>query len=165
MARDHARIMLAIWGDDDFKALTCAAQRMYFVLLSQPNLRHCGSLDYLPSRLTGLAADETLPKVQSAVEQLTRSKHVIADHDTAELLLRTYVRHDGLLGSPNMVKAMLKDRSHVISDTLRDALDNELAKAFRAEPRAAGWKGFKAADPTLFQKVSAKGSAKGSRKG
>ena len=165
MARDHARVMLSIWSDGDFKALAKDAQRMYLVLLTQPSLRYCGVLDYLPSRLARLATDETEDDVEKAVATLAETSHVIVDYETSEALIRTYIRHDGLLSSPNMVKAMLKDRSQVISDMLRIAIDNELSKAFQADPKAPGWKGFKAADPVLYETLSHPIAGKGSRKG
>lgn len=34
MARDHARIHLAIWKNDDWRDLSHAAQHMFFVLLA-----------------------------------------------------------------------------------------------------------------------------------
>lgn len=165
MARDHARIYTSIWSDPDFRALNCDAQRMYLVLLSQPRLTYCGSLDYLPSRLGILAADDTADFVEQAVKALEASNYVVVDRETHELLIRTFVRHDGLLGSPNVVKAMLKDRASLISDRLRCVLDIELITAYESTSKAAGWKGFKDAEPELFDVISGKGSAKGSRKG
>jgi hypothetical protein len=165
MARDHARIQVAIWSDPDFRALNASAQRMYLVILSQPRLSYCGTLDYLPSRLAVLAADETADDVESAIKALEHARYVVVDRDTHELLVRTFVRHDGLLGSPNMVKAMLKDRATVLSEPLRHVLDDELRRAFQEDPRLPGWKGFKAADPGLYGEVSRKCSPKGSEKG
>lgn len=165
MARDHARIQVALWSDPDFRALSCEAQRMYLVILSQPRLSYCGSLDYLPSRLAVLAADETPDDVEQAVKALESHRYVVVDRDTHELLVRTFVRHDGLLGSPNVTKAMLKDRAALLSEPLRHVLDDELRRAYRNDPRAAGWKGFKAADPELFAEVARKGFGKGSEKG
>lgn len=165
MARDHARIQVALWSDPDFRTLSCDAQRMYLVLLSQPRLSYCGSLDYLPTRLAVLAVDESPEDVETAIKTLEGSRYVVVDRDTHELLVRTFVRHDGLLGSPNVTKAMLKDRACLLSEPLRNVLDDELRRAYRDDPRAAGWKGFKAADPELFAEVSRKGLPKGSEKG
>lgn len=165
MARDHARIQVAIWSDPDFRTLGVDAQRMYLVLLSQPRLSYCGSLDYLPTRLAALAADESPETVDQAVKTLEGHRYVVVDRDTHELLIRTFVRHDGLLSSPNVTKAMLKDRGCLLSEPLRHVLDDELRTAYAADPKAAGWKGFKAAEPELFQQVSGKGSPKGSGKG
>lgn len=165
MARDHARIQVSIWSDPDFRALGADAQRMYLVILSQARLTYCGALDYLPSRLAVLADDETADSVETAVKRLEDARYVVVDRDTHELLIRTFVRHDGLLGSPNVTKAMLKDRATLLSEPLRHVLDDELRRAYREDPKLAGWKGFKAAEPDLFAEVSRKGFAKGSERG
>lgn len=165
MARDHARIQVGLWSDPDFRTLSTAAQRMYLVILSQPRLSYCGTLDYLPTRLAVLAADETPEDVEQAVKGLEAARYVVVDRDTHELLVRTFVRHDGLLGSPNVTKAMLKDRAGLLSEPLRNVLDDELRRAYRDDPKLAGWKGFKAADSELFAEVSRKGFPKGSEKG
>lgn len=165
MARDHARILVAIWADKDFRRLCRDAQRMYLLLCSQARLTYCGALDYLPGRLATLAEDEDEQTVDHAVKLLEVDRFVVVDRTTAEVLVRSFVRHDGLLGSPNVTKAMLKDRAALLSDDLRNVLDDELARAYLDDPKAKGWAGFKQAEPELFEQVSGKGSAKGSRKG
>lgn len=165
MARDHARILVAIWADRDFRKLCRNAQRMYLLLCSQARLTYCGTLDYLPGRLATLAEDEDEGSVEEAVGFLEDGRFVVVDRTTSEVLVRSFVRHDGLLGSPNVTKAMLKDRAALLSDDLRAVLDDELARAYRDDPKAKGWAGFKQAEPELFEQVSGKGSVKASRKG
>ena len=36
--RNYAQLNIAIWNDDDFRALTPQAQHLYFLLLSHPTL-------------------------------------------------------------------------------------------------------------------------------
>jgi hypothetical protein len=165
MARDHARIYTRIWSDPDFRNLNRDAQRLYLLLVSQSKLTYCGSLDYIPARLVSLAEDEDDESLQSAMNTLEGARFVVTDYAMSELLVRSFVRHDGLLGSPNMTKAMLKDRSSMLSDRLRAVVDCELKRAFQDDPKLKGWVGFKQAEPDLFRDVSAKGSAKGSQKG
>lgn len=165
MARDHARILVSIWADKDFRRLDRTSQRMYLTLLSQQKLTYCGSLDYLPGRLSTLAADETPATVEATVRDLEAKRFLVVDRDVSELLIRSFIRHDGLLSSPNMCKAMLKDRAALLSDDLRDVVDDELRRAYQADPKAGGWKGVKDADSDLFDALAAKGSGKGSRKG
>lgn len=165
MARDHARITVAIWADPEFRALDREAQRMYLLLLSQARLTYCGALDYMPGRLATLASDEHEGTIRASLGILETQSFIVCDYVTSELLVRTFVRHDGLLGSPNMTKAMLKDRAALLSDTLRAVVDGELRKAYRDDPKLKGWAGFKQADPELFKCVSAKGSANPSEKG
>lgn len=165
MARDHGRVFVSIWADPDFRKLDREAQRMYLLLVTQARLTYCGALDYMPGRLATLAADEDEESIQKAINTLEASRFVIGDYVTSELLVRSFVRHDGLLGSPNMTKAMLKDRAALLSDVLRDAVDAELHRAYLDDPKAKGWAGFKQAAPELFKQISAKGSGNPSAKG
>lgn len=165
MARDHGRIYTRIWADPEFRALDRDPQRLYLLLISQANLSYCGGIDYIPKRLCSLADDENQETLEKALMQLEVAEFVVADYGMSELLVRSFVRHDGLLGSPNMTKAMLKDRAALLSDALRMVVDDELGRAYREDPKAKGWVGFKQAESDLFDEVSRKGSAKGSRKG
>lgn len=165
MARDHGRILVAIWADRDFRALNRDAQRMYLLLATQARLTYCGALDYLPGRLATLASDEDEQTVEHAIKLLEADRFIVVDRTTQEVLVRSFVRHDGLLGSPNVTKAMLKDRAALLSDDLREAVDRELERAYRDDPKAKGWAGFKQAQPELFKQVCAKGSPKGSVRG
>lgn len=164
MARDHGRIYTRIWADPAFRALNRDPQRLYLLLISQDKLTYCGSLDYIPKRLCSLAKDEDEDTLQAALKTLEATRFVVTDYEMDEVLVRSFVRHDGLLGSPNMTKAMLKDRASMMSDRLRDAVDKELRRAYQDDPKAKGWAGFKQAEPDLFKEVSAKGLQKGSVK-
>ena len=126
MARDHARVMCAIWSDPQFLALSARAQRMYLLLLSQPKLSLCGVVDFTPGRWQSLAAGETLEDVHAAVEELSAHRFVIVDDKAQEVLLRSFVRHDGILDSPNLVQAMWKAWTGTYSVLLRAAVVDEL---------------------------------------
>lgn len=173
MARDHARIQVGIWNDPEFRALDRDDQRMYLVLISQPRLTYCGTLDYFPSRLALLAADDTEESVLNAIWRLDKYRFAVIDEETHEILCRSFVRHDGLLKSPNMTRAMCKDRAGVISDKLRESIDQELRRAWKEDPAFLGWKGMAESFPDLFRKItgkspanySSKGSGKGSENG
>jgi hypothetical protein len=165
MARDHGRVFVSIWADPDFRSLDRDPQRMYLLLLSQARLTYCGALDYMPGRLITLAGNEDEHTLRTALDVLESKGFVVADYVTSELVVRSFVRHDGLLGSPNMTKAMLKDRAALLSDTLRRVVDCELRRAYREDPKAKGWAGLKQADAELFKQVSAKGSPNPSTKG
>lgn len=165
MARDHGRIYTRIWADPAFRALNRDPQRLYLLLISQDKLSYCGSLDLIPRRLCSLAKDEDEDSLQQALNVLEATRFVVTDYEMDEVLVRSFVRHDGLLGSPNMTKAMLKDRAAMLSDNLRQVVDNELTRAYQNDPKAKGWTGFKQAEPELFKHVTAKPSTKGSEKG
>lgn len=57
MAREHARIYLSAWDDDDFLALSQVEQWAYWALLSSPDLSWCGVAPLLPQRLAKLSRD------------------------------------------------------------------------------------------------------------
>lgn len=165
MARDHARIYCSIWSDPAFRDLTESAQGMYFKLVSQPRLSYCGVLDYLPTRIAKLARNSTIRSVNLAVSALENDGFVVRDDETGELLVRSFVRHDGLLDSPNMTKAMVTAFETVLSDDLQAALVAELSRAYAGDSTLKGWPAMRDKSPALFSMVSAKGSRKGSANG
>lgn len=158
MARDHARFYLSIWNDKDFRALTVEAQHAYMTLVSQPGLSYAGVLDYFPGRLATLTNGHTARRVSTAVTSLSRTRFVVVDRDTSELLVRTYVKHDGVLNRANMGKAVARAFGRVTSPNLRAAIVDELAKAFRRDPRLAGWVGIRELDDDLMAQVEAMAS-------
>lgn len=165
MPRDHARIQTAIWSDPDFRQLPERAQRMYFLALSQPRLNYCGVLDYMPVRLAKFAADSSPRTVANAVSVLESRAFVVVDPETSELLLRSYVRHDGLLEMPNVTKAMVKDYNAVLSDDIKKVVLEELCRAYDEQPNLKGWQGLAEGSPELYSVLTAKGSRKGSANG
>lgn len=110
MARSHAKILAAIWDDDDFVALSSGAQRLYMLLLSQKKLTLVGLLTYTPSRWARLAPDTTLASVEGHLDELEASRFVLVDRDTDELLIRTLVKHDKdntrMLGNVNLLRGL-----------------------------------------------------------
>ena len=42
MAREYAKLLTRIWADGDFKRLSGNAQRLYFQIISQPDLSSVG---------------------------------------------------------------------------------------------------------------------------
>jgi hypothetical protein len=166
MARDHARLYCAIWNDPDWRALDMAAQHAYMTLLSQPRLSYCGVLDYIPSRFAALTNGSTERKFRAAVATLEGSRFVMVDGSTHELLVRSYVRHDGVLDRPNMGKATARAVGQVVSVPLRDQVLAELGRLMADEPGLSGWIGFKTFDPEAYamacDMASRMGSAMGS---
>jgi hypothetical protein len=127
--RKEARIFTSIWRDEDFLKLTPEAQRMYMLLLSQPELTMCGMLTLAENRWMRSAAGLTKAKVRDALTQLTQSEprpFVLVDYATDEVLVRAFVRRDHVLHSPKLVKpfttACLAVQSPALRRTLRDEL-------------------------------------------
>jgi len=121
MARTHARIYVKTWTDPDFRARTADAQRLYFLLLSQADVSHCGVLTYRPKRWALLASDTDVQAVQKALGELEEHSYVIVDRETDEVWIRSFIKHDGIVGSPNMVKAMWNAFNGVLSERIRQS--------------------------------------------
>lgn len=158
MARDHARIKTSIWRDEDFRGLSPDAQLLYLTLVSHPALTRVGVLDFRPGRLAALAAGNTVRRVNAATKSLELSRFVIVDRKTEELLVRTHVRHDGVLDRVNMGKAVGRALEQVTSGHIRGAILTELARYYEVNPTAAGWVGLGELYPDELAMVSAMSS-------
>lgn len=147
MARDHARIKTSIWNDPDFLALRVAEQHLYLALASNKGLSRCGVIDYIPSRFDHLADDLTAPRFMKAIGGLRSARFVVLDERTQELLLRSYVRHDGVLDRVNMGKATGTAFEAVVSPIIRKAIGDELSRLMHEEPDLPGWAGLAITSP------------------
>ena len=139
MARDHARIRLDIWADDDFGSLTSSAQWLYLHLLSSPTLSFAGVADWRPARIAGRTAELTAADVEFFATELERDHYVLIDRRTEEALIRSWVKHDGLMKSPNMAKALVKAYGATASQTLRAVIVGQLHRLHEAKPELKGW--------------------------
>lgn len=148
MARDHARVKTSIWDPgSDFLDLRVAEQHLYLALMSNKGLSRCGVITYIPSRFEHLADDMTPSKFRAAVKGLVAARYLVLDERTQELLLRSYVRHDGVLDRVNMGKATGTAFESVVSPAIRDAIGNELARLMKEAPDLLGWTGLAATSP------------------
>ncbi|MFB8368559.1 hypothetical protein ACFC25_04255 [Pseudarthrobacter sp. NPDC055928] len=139
MAREHARIQTAIWIDDDFLDLTREAQHLYFVMTTQMTLNFCGVTTWHAGRISQLAADWTVAEVEEAAEELSEHLYLVIDETTGEVLVRSFIRNDGLLSSPNITKAMYRTYSDIGSRTLRSVVVHELKRLHTEQPLLKGW--------------------------
>ncbi|PSR63964.1 MULTISPECIES: hypothetical protein [Nocardia] len=139
MARDHARIWLSIWEDDDFRALPKESQHLYFVLLTSPSLSYAGIVDWRPGRIAKNAAGWKADEVRSAAGPLIRGLYILVDEDSEEALLRTFIRHDGLMKNPNMAVSMALAFADAASPELRGVIVHELRRLHESDPDLKGW--------------------------
>ncbi|WP_280410716.1 hypothetical protein [Nocardia asiatica] len=139
MARDHARIWLSIWSDDDFRALPPEAQHLYFVLTTSPSLNYAGVADWRPGRIAANAAGWTAAAVRSAGAWLVRELYIVIDEDSEEVLLRSFIKNDGLMKNPNIAVSMSLAFADTASPTLRGVIVHELQKLHANEPGLKGW--------------------------
>lgn len=153
MARKYAQIQVSIWSDEDFKSLDPLYQHMYFVLLSQPRMNLCGVIDFIPGRIARTSYSMKPDEVEQRVRWLDSKRFVVVDEDTSELLIRSFVRNDGMLRNPKVSVGMATDYAEVMSQKLRDAIKQELIRCCQEDPEAVGWKSIERANPVLHRNV------------
>lgn len=128
MANDHARIRRDIWADTDWRRLTSSAQWLYVHLLTNRTLTFVGIADWRPNRIAALTADLTASDVDLFAGELIRERFILPDLETEEVLIRSWVKHDGLLRSPNMTKALIKAHEGTASNVLRAVVIDQLQR-------------------------------------
>jgi hypothetical protein len=126
MARGHGRILTSIWEDADFIALEEKEQRLYLFLISQPNLNHAGLLDLTLRRWARKARGLTVVELEKRIGRLEETNFVVVDEDTEELLIRSFVRNDGVWRMPKVMGAMVSGALEISSRKLQEALLAEM---------------------------------------
>jgi hypothetical protein len=174
MAREHAQIKLAMWADDDIRALSPRAQHLYFVLTTSPTLSYCGVADWRPKRIAPLARGWTPEHVETAAAELVAGLYILIDEHTEEVLVRSFIRNDELMKQPRMGTAMAKAHAAVASNVLRGVVVHELIRLKADFPDYRGWTSEQAEslltntpiDPSTYPlgKGSVEGSPEGSAK-
>lgn len=154
MARDHARMQTKLWHKEDWRALTVDAQWTYEMLCQNDALSYVGVIDYRPGRFAVLAEDQTTRRITAAIKLLERGRWALVDRQTEELLVRTYVRHDGVMDRANMGKAVGRALARVVSLDLRHAILSELAHHYGKKPTLTGWAGLAELYPDVMDRVS-----------
>lgn len=143
MARTYARVKTAIWADDDFRDLPVSAQHLYFVLLTSASLSYCGVADWRPRRIASGAGDWGPYGVVEAARLLHDGLYIVVDEETEEVLIRSFIRHDGLMDQPNVAAAMVRDYGMIASTHIRGVVVHELRRLFDEHPELKGWKDAK----------------------
>ena len=116
MARTEARIRCAVWRDRDFTSLPLAAQGLYWMLLSQPDVSLAGIVPYNPHKWDHLCGDQA---TRDALEPLEVTDKVMVDPTTGELWIRTFVKHDGVLGGVKTRAGMWSAWHNILSPGIR----------------------------------------------
>ena len=122
MARNHARVHVAIWQDPEFVRLNARSQRLYLFLLSQPNLNHLGVLPLTLRRWAGTSLDCTPETLEDDLVALEDARFVVVDDQAEELLVRTLLRNDGVYKQPNVMRGAIASVPSIHSFHIRRAL-------------------------------------------
>lgn len=134
MAREHARILCSIWSPgDDFRNRSPLAQRMYFLVISQREINNAGVIPLMVSKWARCSAHTTPADVELAIAELEEHRYFVVDRETDELLVRTFIRGDGVLKQPNVLKSALRLARQIESQALRVALAQELLRSGHTE--------------------------------
>lgn len=126
MARSYAPLLTTIWADDDFRALSGAAQRLYLLALSQPNVSYAGVVAFTARRWARMAADTTSSDIDKAIAELEAARFLLFDDDTEELFVRSFVKHNGVLRQPQLRTAMRRAFGEILSPAIRAAFLQEV---------------------------------------
>lgn len=166
MAREFAQIKLAIWADDDWRDLSPLARYLYLTILTSPTLTHCGVADWRPARigsLNGMDPDD----VQGFGAELIEALYLVIDDESEEVLIRSFIRNDGLMKQPKMAVAMASAHAAIASQEIRGVIVHELKRLREDFPTLSGWGsdratellGLRSVDPSTYP--LGKGSVKG----
>lgn len=128
MARSHGKILSSVWRDDDWLKLSANAQRTYVLLLSQPKMSLCGTLDLAERRWARMARDTSESDINAGLLELQNDGFIVADGVTEELTVRSFVRHDLNAGrmNGNLAKGFWRAWLGLESDVLREVIVSEV---------------------------------------
>ena len=123
----YVRVMRSIWTDADWLELPSRSKMVYLQLISQANISKSGVLPTVPRRWASMYPDLDVEDILAAIDDLVRSGFVLVDEETEELLVRTYMRYDEMYAQPNGRKAIGAAIDEIVSQALRNAVEEELA--------------------------------------
>ncbi|KJF21939.1 hypothetical protein C7T36_18335 [Rhodococcus sp. AD45-ID] len=136
MARSHGVIQFSLWNNKDFRKLSAASQRMYLVLFGQKDVNNAGMLPLMPARWAKYCDETDVDHVWACLSELATRDFIVFDTDSDELLIRSFIRGDGVVKQPNVFKNALKCAELVDSPSIRIVLATELRKLRRRDADA-----------------------------
>jgi hypothetical protein len=101
---------------------------MYFFPLSQEDVAQDGVLALRLRRWSGSASGLDEAVVVEELNELAAGRFVVIDRDTEELLIRSFIRRDGVYRQPNLLRAAKKHLVLVKSPAIRAALAAEMLR-------------------------------------
>lgn len=119
MARDHARLLTRVWADPDWRRLTGAEQRAYFMLTSDPSMTYCGVVPLTVRRWAGQASDTPERVLRRTLDGLHERRYLVIDQEADEALVRTLMRNDKVFRLPNVAKSAYASFASLRSSVLR----------------------------------------------
>lgn len=139
MARDRASIRVDMWADADWRDLPLDAQHLYMLLLSHATLNYAGVADWRPGRLAALTNGQSREDVIAAGAVLESRRFILIDDDTEEVLVRSFVKHDGLMKQPKLAVSMANAYSGIASSKIQQVVAFEVQKYRDRNPELSCW--------------------------
>lgn len=128
MARVFAQFQLRIWIDTEWTELSIEAQHLYKLLISQEDIGPSGLIPLRPRRWAKLSKNGSVEKVMAALTELDDAAFVVVDEETAEVLVRTFIRNGENYKHVRLLRMALNQAERAESPRIRSALGQELAK-------------------------------------
>lgn len=135
MARDRANLRTDMWASAEWRRLSTGAQWLYMYLLTTPTLNYVGVADWRPARIAAKVADATPADIEARADELTRGRFAYVDNETEEVLIRSFLRHDGLLLNPNLWRSIGNAFADAASDKLRRIVASEIQRLRDENPQ------------------------------
>lgn len=139
MARSAGKVLSKAFQDDDWRSLPPRPQWLYWLLLGQSKLTLIGCMDYMPARWATLAATIDPAYIEATIAMLEETDYLAVDRTTGEVLIRTFVKHDGIsTANVNIRKGCWSAWEAIASPMLRKvAVDNMPGTMFDLAPPEA----------------------------
>lgn len=134
-----AQIRPEMWIDDEWRDLTKDAQHLYLAMLTDPQRSYCGLVAWKPLAIIQRAKEWTVLELMRAAVELSYAHFLVFDQETDEVLVRSFMRHDGLLGQPRMAVSVANAFGVIGSNKIRAVVVHELIRLRKENPDFAGW--------------------------
>lgn len=140
MAREYAKIRTDIWGDEDWRDVSGGEKLLYFTLLSHATLSYAGVADWRPKKLAPLLDQLWKPAYVADLATSLESRNlIVVDDESEEVLVRSFIKHDGIMKQPRLAVSMASAFSAVASLRLRQVIAHEVQKLRDDDPELACW--------------------------
>lgn len=140
MAREYAKLSMSLLGDPGWRQLDPRAQHLYVTLLAHSELSYAGVTDWRPNRLLRLARGWHERDFYLGAVDLADQGWVVIDVESEEVLIRSFLRNDGILKQPRLAVTMAKAYAGVSSGLIRACIVFELQRLLRDQPELKAWK-------------------------
>lgn len=135
MARTYGKLLTSIWTDSEFASLSGATQRLYMMLLASPKMSSAGVLPLQVARWAKTARDTTLEGTERAFTELLDRRFVVADNESEEVWIRSFIKHDKGYANANLSKGIVSAITNGIESVdIRALAADEMMKCLREGP-------------------------------